>query len=186
VRSVSVAVTTGARLGELLALRWRDVELDAARIHVRKGCSRGVTGWIDEDPKTDAGKRSISLTTLAVDALRAHRKAQLEQRVFLGAAWLDLDYVFPNQIGGQQLHSVVEHAYYKAIAGTGLPRVRFHDLRHTAATPLLLSGVPVAEVSEMLGHADPAVTYRVYAHTLRQGQRQAVAAMERIISGGVS
>jgi integrase len=180
---VTVAVTTGARLGELLALRWRDVELDAARIHVRKGRSQGIEGWRDEDPKTDAGKRSISLTRVAVEALRAHRKAQLEHRVWLGAAWQDLDYVFANQIGGQQFHSVVEHAFDKMLAGAGLPRVRWHDLRHTAATLLLLSGVPVAEVSEMLGHADPSVTYRVYAHTLRQGQRQAVAAMERILGG---
>jgi len=178
---VTLAVTTGARLGELLALRWRDVEMDAARIHVRKGRSQGITEWRDTDPKTDAGKRSISLTQLAVDTLRAHRKAQLEHRIWLGEAWQDCDYVFPNQIGGQQFHSVVEHAFDKLIAAAGLPRIRWHDLRHTAATLLLLSGVPVAEVSEMLGHADPSVTYRVYAHTLRQGQRQAVAAMEKII-----
>ena len=112
-----------------------------------------------------------------------HRQAQLEHRVWLGVAWQDLDYVFPNQVGGQQFHSVVEHAFDKVTASAKLPRVRFHDLRHTAATLMLLANVPVAEVSEMLGHADPSVTYRVYAHTLRQGQGTAVAAMERIVSG---
>ncbi|HEY7092276.1 MAG TPA: site-specific integrase [Ktedonobacterales bacterium] len=178
---VTLAVTTGLRLGEALALRWRDVELDAHRIHVRKGRSRGVDGWIDADPKTNAGKRSISLTSAAVDALRAHRKAQLEHRIWLGESWQDLDYVFANSVGGQQFHSVVEHAYYRVLADAGLPRIRWHDLRHTAATLLLLAGVPVAEVSEMLGHADPSVTYRVYAHTLRSGQRQAVAAMEKML-----
>jgi integrase len=158
---VTLAVTTGARLGELLALRWRDVELDAARIHVRQGRSKTVGGWTDAEPKTDSGKRSISLTTMAVDALRTHRKAQLEHRVWLGAAWQDNDHVFPNQIGGHQFHSVIEHAYDKVIASAGLPRIKWHDLRHTAGSLLLPAGVPVAEVSEMLGHADPSITYRV-------------------------
>jgi hypothetical protein len=86
-------------------------------------------------------------------------------------AWHDHDLVFPNEIGDSLFHSVVERAFYKTAAAGAVPRIAFHDLRHTAATLLLLSGVPVAEVSEMLGHADPSITYRVYAQRALRNPR---------------
>jgi len=181
----TLALTTGVRLGELLALKWAHVDFDHGALQVQEGRTRRIEGWADDHPKTDAGRRRILLTTGAVEALRKNRKRQLEERLAISKAWRDNDLVFPNEIGDSLFHSVVERAFYKTAAAAGVPRIAFHDLRHTAATLLLLSRVPVAEVSEMLGHADPSITYRVYAHTLRQGQHQAVAAMESILGGRI-
>jgi len=175
--------TTGARLGELLALRYGAVDFDKGSITIHSGRAEVIEGFADTEPKTDAGNRTISLTGHALAILREHRKKWLEQRVWLGAAWQgEKDgYVFPNQVGGQLGHATVEHAWRVLLAKAGLPVIRFHDLRHTAASLMLLAGVPVAEVSRMLGHSSPHITYKIYAHSIPSAQHQAVAAMEAIL-----
>jgi integrase len=177
---VTLAVTTGARLGELLALCWSATDLEHGTITIRAGRAEVVGGYADTEPKTDAANRTIALTSIAMTALKEHRTQQLERRNWLGEAWHEREYVFPNKIGDQLGHATVERAFAKLVAREELPRLRFHDLRHTAATLLLLSGVPVAEVSRILGHANPSITYKLYAHTIPSAQQQAVAAMEAI------
>jgi integrase len=139
-----------------------------------------LDGWADTEPKTDAGNRTIALTAAAAALLREHRRAQLEHRIWLGEAWQGGEYVFCNQVGGQLGHATVERAFKRIVSNVGLPVIRFHDLRHTAASLLLARGVPVTEVARMLGHSSPHITYKLYAHAIPEGQRQAVAAMEAI------
>jgi integrase len=143
-----------------------------------------VGGFADTEPKTDAANRTISLTTHAIASLRNHRTATLEQRIWLGEVWQgDGDgYVFPNQVGGQLQHSTVERAFAKLIKRADLPLIRFHDLRHTAASLLLNAGVEVTEVERILGHSSPHITYKIYAHCIPGADRQTVVAMERILS----
>jgi integrase len=180
---ITTAVTTGARLGELLALRASAVDLDKGSITIHSGRAEVLGGFADTEPKTDAGNRTISITAHALAILRDHHKAVLEQRLWLGGAWQGgkNGYVFPNTLGDQLGHATVEHAFKVLLRKEGLPAIRFHDLRHTAASLMLLSGVPVAEVSRMLGHSSPHITYKIYAHSIPGAQKQAVAAMEAIL-----
>jgi integrase len=114
--------------------------------------------------------------------LEAHRARQLEHKLWLGAAWRDLDLVFPSEIGTPGDHANVLHAFHKLTDKAHLPRLRVHDLRHTAAILLLLKGVPAKVVSEMLGHASVAITWDLFAHVPPDMQDMAVAAMESVFA----
>jgi integrase len=180
---IMLAVSTGARLGELLALKWRQVDLDRATVTIHTGRAEVIGGYADTEPKTDAGNRTVPVPVRVITILREHRKEQIERRLWLGDVWQDNDYVFPNEIGGAQQHSVPEHRFKKLLARAGLPHIRIHDLRHTAGSLMLAQGVPAPEVSRILGHASVDITYRLYAHAVPQAQQQALDAMERILQG---
>jgi integrase len=180
---IALAVTTGARLGELLALTWTATDLDRARITIQAGRAETLDGWADTAPKTDSANRVIPLTARVVSLLRDHRKALIERRLWLGDSWQEHDYVFPNQIGGQLGHATVERAFAKIVLRAGLKPAKVHDLRHSAASLMLANGVPVAEVARILGHASPAITLRLYAHAIPGSEHVAVAAMEAILGG---
>jgi integrase len=177
-----VAVTTGLRQGELLGLRWADVNLEAGTLQVRRTLSEARSGRIFESPKSGKG-RNVRLTRLGLAALRAHRKAQLEERMRLAGLWQDNGLVFPSQVGtplsGRNLHR-----HYKALLErAGLPQsTRFHDLRHTCATLLLRQGVNPKFVQELLGHGDVSLTLNVYSHVLPDMGDQAATAMDDVLS----
>lgn len=163
-----LAVSTGARLGELLGLHWRDVSLDGKYLNVQtqvKRLRRG--GLVLKDLKTSGSRRKILLTDTAVEALRAHRGRQLEERLAMGEAWEDHDLVLCNRLGGPLYPGNVRSEYYIPIVkSAGLHYIRPHDLRHTAATLMLLASVHPKVVSEMLGHASVAITLSLYSHVL--------------------
>jgi len=178
----TLALTSGMRLGELLSLKWADVDLPGGFLSVREGRTITIRGRVDGPGKTDSARRHIKLTSDAVASLKAHRTRQVEHRVWLGAEWRDLDYVFPSDIGTAGDHSNVLHHFHRVTDKARLPRLRVHDLRHTAATLMLLKGVPAKVVSEMLGHASIAITLDLYSHVLPDMQDQAVAAMESVFA----
>jgi integrase len=178
----ALAVSTGMREGEIIALKWSDVDLAKGSLQVRRGRQRTLKGYVDGNPKTDSGRRTIRLTRTAIEALRAHRTRQLQERLRLGEAWSEHNLVFPSAVGTPLEGPNLLRTYYRVVAKAGLPRIRFHDLRHTAATLLLLQGVPAKVVSEMLGHANIAITLDLYSHVLPDMQEQAAAAMEDILS----
>ncbi|HEV8536029.1 MAG TPA: site-specific integrase [Candidatus Limnocylindria bacterium] len=177
-----LAFTTGMRLGEILGLRWRDVEREG-EIHLRTTIERDGDEVIFVEPKTKGSRRRILLTTHASAALRRHRVRQAQVRLAAGPAWIDHDLVFSNAIGGPLPESTLRVAYRAALAGAGLPRIRFHDLRHTAATIALGRGVHPKVVSEMLGHSRTAITLDLYSHVTPTMQREAVSAMEAALGG---
>lgn len=181
-----LAVTTGMRQGELLGLRWQDVDLDKGELTVvmalqeYRGDARRKSFRLAA-PKTARSRRKIALSkTVALPALRAHRRRQREGRLVIGPDWQDQGLVFPDGFGEIRMPQTVYYQFKKLLKRAGLPDIRFHDLRHTAATILLLRGVNVKLVSEMLGHADIALTLRVYGHLLPHTHEQAAAMMDEV------
>ncbi len=173
------AVTTGMRQGELLGLRWDDVDLDAAKVTVRRALQRQRgNGLVFVEPKTGRSRRTVMLSQRAVTALKQHRVRQLEERLQAGPEWRDRDLVFANPFGGPLDPSWQTAVFKEALHGAGLPPVRFHDLRHTAATLLLRQGVHPKVVSEMLGHATITITLDTYSHLVPVLHAQAAAAMD--------
>jgi integrase len=179
-----LAIHCGLREGELLALRWEDVDLEAAKpaLLVRRTLTRGENGrgWvIGRSTKSGKGRR-VRLTRRAMTALKDHRKCQLEERMHLAGLWQDKDLVFPSEIGSLLNPSNLRNRSFKRTkARSGVEEdLRFHDLRHTCATLLLSEGVNVKVVSEMLGHASIAITLNTYSHVLPDMQDSAAEVME--------
>jgi len=171
----ALALTTGMRQGELLGLRWADVDLDRATVHVRQQLRRlKGEGMHFSEPKTARGRRTIALPDMAIDVLKLHRKAQLEARLAAGSLWQDYDLVFPNQTGKpMERQNINRRSFLPLLDKAGLPRIRFHDLRHSAATLLLAQGVHPKVVQERLGHSQISLTMDTYSHVLPDMQQEA-------------
>jgi len=182
-----LAITCAMRLGELLALQWSDVDLEAGHLQVRTSVRKHRRRFAFNEPKTDHGRRKLALTHLAQEALQAHRDYQKGKRLAAGSAWNQTDLVFCNEVGlPLDGISVMRYRYAPLIKSAGLPRIRFHDLRHTCATLLLLAGVHPKVVSEMLGHASITITLDLYSHVLPDMQREATSALDELLRPKVS
>ena len=180
----TLAVTSGMRAGELLGLQWGDVDLDAGHLTIRRALQQqNSAGLVFVTPKTTKSRRRILLSQRAIDALRAHRDRQTFRRKQVGAEWRDLDLVFPGPFGGPTDPSWSRQVFHAALKTAGMPRVRFHDLRHTAATLALMQGVHPKVVSDMLGHGTVGLTLDTYSHLLPAMHQQAAAAMDAILAG---
>jgi integrase len=180
---VSLAVMTGMREGELLGLRWSDCDLDGATIHVvRTAQYLSSTGVMFRTPKTAGSKRSIALSAETVSLLREHRTKQLEARLALGPSYRNADLVFATAEGDVIPPYRISNAFQTVVKHAGIGPLRFHDLRHTAASLLLKAGVHPKIVSERLGHATVAITLDVYSHVTPDLQRQAAAAVDVILA----
>jgi integrase len=173
-----VAITTGLREGELLGLRWEDVDLDAGKLAVRKQLTRTSDGLSFTAPKR--GKtRSVRLTGHAVNTLKNHRKRQLKERLSAGSLWRENGLVFASTVGTPvDVSNLTYRSFRPLLERAGLPRIRFHDLRHTCATILLGKGTHPKIVQEMLGHATITQTMDTYSHVLPDMQDSAVIAMQ--------
>ena len=127
-------------------------------------------------------RRQLVLTTVATAALRRHKAAQAEERLRLGAAWEDNDLVFANEVGRPvEVRNLMRRSFLPLLGRAGLPMIRFHDLRHTAATLLLGNGMHPKLVSEMLGHARISTTIDLYSHVTPTMHQQAAQAMDAIL-----
>jgi integrase len=177
-----VAITAGLREGELLGLRWEDVDLDMGKVAVKRQLTRTSDGLSFTAPKR--GKtRSVRLTRHAVAALKDHRKRQLEERLAAGPLWQENDLVFAPTIGTPvDVGNLTYRSLRPLLERAGLPRIRFHDLRHTCATILLSRGTHPKIVQEMLGHATITQTMDTYSHVLPDIQDGAVNAMQEAFS----
>jgi integrase len=177
-----LAATTGMRQGELLALRWPELDLDRAAARVTATLAPGPNGPAITEPKTARSRRQIALTDQAVAALRRRRTAQAAERLQAGPAWVDTTLVFCDELGRPlSAEWVVRRAFRPLLRKAGLPAIRFHDLRHTAATLMLSRGIHPKIVAEMLGHATVAITLDVYSHVTPDMQREAARLMTEFL-----
>src|SRR5215218_9201258 len=176
---ISFALRTGMRQGELAALRWEDVDLAGKpSITVRRSADTRTKTRVST---TKTGKeRKIHVGPRTVEVLKAHRARQLEERM-AATSWADPSLVFPNTKGKIRRRDSVIRSLRRFLEEAGLPtKIRFHDLRHTAGTLALQQGVPLHTVSRMLGHADPAMMLRRYAHVLDDMRDDAAQAMDEL------
>jgi len=177
-----LALATGGRLGELLALRWQDVDLEMGVLQITRTArfakGQGVTFG---QPKTHRSRRPVALSPETVGVLREHKRRQLGYRLQLGGGYEDQGLVFTDGWGRPLYDSTVRRAFYNITREAGIERLRIHDLRHTAATLMLRAGVNPKVVSERLGHATVSITLDTYSHVLPDLQREAAAAMDAIL-----
>jgi integrase len=177
-----LAVTAGLRIGELLGLKWEDIDLGAGSLHVRRTRSQAKTGPTFTAPKNGKG-RSIRLTRRAVEVLKAHKVAQNAERLKAGSLWQDNSLVFCTHAGKPlDFRNVATASFKPLLKKAGLPNIRFHDLRHTCATLLLSRGHHPKLVQELLGHATVAMTLDRYSHVLPGMGDQTAAAMEAALT----
>jgi integrase len=174
-----VAAKTGMRRGELVGLRWQDVDLAASTISVRQAAVLVGTTVHVSDAKTNSGRRTIDLDANTVDVLRAHRTAH--RAAATKAPSSRADRVFIRDDAGALHPERVTRTFAQLVAEHELPHIRFHDLRHTHATLLLKAGVPAKVVAERLGHATPGFTLNVYQHVLPGMQAAAATVFDDLL-----
>ena len=183
----ALLASTGLRLGEALALRWQDIDLDAGTLSVSRSMARGLEPgeYRIAAPKTASSRRTIPLTATAAEALRRRRARQNADRLAVGPVWQggSADLIFTDQLGRALNGPRVTRAWQRDREAAGIRRVRLHDLRHSAATLMLAEGVPLAVISSVLGHSSIAVTSAFYAAVLPELHREAADALDRAING---
>lgn len=174
---IALALRTGMRQGELAALRWEDLDLSEEGVVTVRRSADTRTQTRVSTTKTGEERR-IGIGARTVATLKAHRQRQLEERM-AASSWEDSGLVFPNTKGKVRRRDSVMPSLRRLLAEAGLPaEVRYHDLRHTAATLAIKQGIPIPTVSKMLGHSDPAMTLRRYAHVLDDMRQEAAKAMD--------
>jgi integrase len=178
-----LSAMTGMRRGEVLRLRWCDLDLDRARLAVRQALVAVGYEVVHSTPKSHSA-RVIDLDAETVDQLRAHRARQAAERADWGADYENQDLVVAKE-NGEPIHPYTfSQAFERLIEKAGLRTIRLHDLRHTHATLALKAGVPVKVISERLGHESPAFTLKQYAHVIPGTQAEAAAQVANLVDGG--
>ncbi len=178
----SVALALGLRQGEALALRWEDIDLDSGTLTVKRSMQRLVgKGLVFDEPKSRAGRRAIKLPNGLRDALRAHRAAQLEERLAAGSEWQENGLLFA-QINGRPIDPGPDWKSWKALlALAGVRDARLHDARHTAATLLLQQGVSARVAMQILGHSQISLTLGTYSHVVPELAQEAADRIDRVL-----
>jgi integrase len=179
-----VAITTGARVGELLGLSWDDVDLQTGKVHIRRALGRRAKkGLVLVEPKTERSRRTIHLTSLAIDALKKHQLRQQQLKGYGEPGWNEHNLVFCNHCGKPFDHSsMMKDYFHPLLVKVGLPSIRFHDLRHTAATLMFQLDVHPKVVQEMLGHSSISVTLDTYSHAIPTMQAKAVERLSNLLT----
>jgi integrase len=182
--------TTGMRRGEVLGLRWSDVDLEAGRVQIRRTLNvtdverKGEPGYSWGTPKSAKGRRTIALDDATVVALRTHRARQLKERIALGAGYRDEDLVVCGPDGSPQHPKRLSYYFGKESKRLGLPKIRLHDLRHTHATLALKAGIHPRIVQERLGHANVGITLDTYSHVDIEMQAAAASRVAALVATG--
>ena len=178
-----LAVTTGMRQMEILGLKWTDLDLTKQTIKVKRQLVRPDGKAIKfTSPKTKFGRRNIDIGSKAVMILRGHHERQLSERNTAGEKWEEHDLVFTICTGGPIHPRNLLRNFKKLLQDAGLPEIRFHDLRHTAASLMLNHGIPLIIVSRRLGHVRPSITLDVYGHLIPTMHSEVAQLMEDLIT----
>jgi integrase len=177
----SVAVALGLRQGEALGLRWDDVDFEAGTLRVRNQLQRIDQRLTLVPPKTAKSRRTLVMPAVIVEGLRAHEKRQVTDKLWAGSKWTENGLVFTNRFGGPLQARRVIGEFHSALHEAGMRHIRFHDLRHSCATLLLVQGVSPRVVMEVLGHSEIALTMNAYSHVVPELRREAAQRMQAIL-----
>ncbi len=180
----TAAISLGLRQGEILGLRWDDLRLEGPDpiLTVRHSLQRKKGGGLElVQPKTVKSRRTLSLPDVAVEAFKSRRAIQHQERLWAGKKWMETGLVFTTLMGTGVDQRRLLHHFYKLRDAAKLPKIRFHDLRHSAATLLLAQNVHPKIVSELLGHSTISLTMNTYSHVLRSMNREAAKQMDSVL-----
>jgi integrase len=177
-----LAVTTGLRQGELVGLKWSDVDWTNRRLRIQRQLQRLSTGLAFSEPKSAAGRRVIALGDTTIEKLHLHQQYQAREIQEAGKMWKENDMIFPSSTGTPMDPSNLYHNFKRLLKEEGLPKIRFHDLRHTAATLMLQQGVHPKVVQERLGHSDISMTLNTYSHVLPVMQDEAAEKLDILLT----
>jgi integrase len=179
---VLVALYCGLRRGEQLALKWNRVDLGGAKMQIVEALDEAGGEITVNQPKTRAGRRTVTMPAIVVEALREHRQRQLERCMLLGLGRPASDaLIFPGPDGGLDGPGAFSLRWGRAAARLGVPEITWHSLRHSHASMLISAGLPITVVAARLGHADPSVTLRVYSRLFSADDSAAAAAIDRVL-----
>ena len=170
---VLLASTTGLRRGEVLGLRWRDIDLDRGTLKVTQMLGQVRNQLYFKPPKTKAGRRTVTLPTITIEALRKHKVKQLEERLKLGLGRDDSGLVFTRPDGQPVIPTSFSRTFCEFVKNRGLPPISFHGLRHSHLSCLMWEGVHPKVISERAGHSSTAITMDTYSHTRPEMQEDA-------------
>jgi len=177
-----LAIATGLRQGELLGLQWKDVDWGGSRLQIQRQVQRiKGKGLVFTEPKSRAGRRSVVLGPSSMARLKAQRMLQDAEKAFSGKRWEEHDLIFASTRGTPLDQSNVVMDFKAHLRRLGLPEIRFHDLRHTAATIMLQEGIPSKVVQERLGHSQISVTLDTYSHVLPSMQEEAALKVDELL-----
>ena len=177
------ALATGMRRGELLGLRWQDVDWERGTVSVRQTVTVLKGASHIGPPKTKSARRGITVQPEVLDALKEHRRAQNERRLAVGPSWQDHDLVFSTGIGTPINPGNLDRDFYRLVGRAGVPRIRIHDLRHTNVTLTLRETADIKAVSQRVGHANVSITLGTYAHVLPDQHQEVAKKVGRALFG---
>jgi integrase len=186
----AIGLSLGLRRGEVLGLRWRDIDLESLTLRVEQTIQRvrakvsGVAGFVVSEPKTERSRRSLVLPAMLVPLLRRHRARQAQEKLTAGADWNDTlgGLVFTTPLGRPIEPKDVQTEFKATLAAAKLPDMRLHDLRHAAASFLIAQGLPLRLVMEVLGHSTIALTANTYGHIERGMMTDAASRMDALLT----
>jgi integrase len=178
-----LALRTGMRQAELMGLMWADLHWTRGDLFVRRQAQRLDKGsWHFAEPKTKHGTRTIRLFEGTLQVLREHQFRQQYTRAIAGERWQEMDLIFTSNAGTPIDRSNMRLDFNRVIQEAGLPKIRFHDLRHTAASLMLNHNIPVIVVSRILGHSTPSITLDIYGHLYTEMQDEAARLMDELLT----
>jgi len=174
-------IALGLRRGEVLGLRWTDVDLDGRTLRIRQQLQRSEGRLQLVEVKTQRSNRALPLPWLCIRALKKRKSAQAADRIAAGPSWQDTGLVFTTHHGTAIEPRNLARSFHRISAVAGVPRIRVHDLRHMCSSFLAAQGVPARTIMEILGHSQIAVTMNVYTHVTSEEQRQAMKLMDQLL-----
>jgi integrase len=175
-----LAVFTGLRRGEILGLRWKDINMEAKTASIRKNLVVVEGKLVLQEPKTNGSIHSVSLPSTTIEALKKHKRIQNQEKLKMGINYQDNDLIVATSLGTPVSPRNLLRSFYRIIERADLPKISFHALRHTHATLMLKQGEHPKIVSERLGHSNTRITMDIYSHVLPNMQQEAVDRFERM------
>jgi integrase len=179
-----VALMLGLREGEVLGLRWQDIDAEHSKLKVTHALQRVDGAWQLVRPKTAKSQRTLPLPPSLVATLKQHKIQQLQERLVAGNRWAEHDLVFPSSVGTPISLRNLYRSFQRLLERAGLPRMRFHDLRHNCATLLATLKIEPKTAMEILDHSNLHTTLMIYTHVLDDSKHDALAAVERLFDAG--